>query len=145
MKLLCIGKIKNKDYENLINMYLAKINKYQKLEVIEIPIKGEDPSLEGDKLLDKIKPNDYVVLLDREGKELDSLELASYIKDMLIKNSNITFIIGGSLGVSKKIKERADLILSFSKMTYPHELFRLIFMESIYRSFKINNNERYHK
>lgn len=145
MKLLCIGKIKNKDYENLINMYLAKINKYQKLEVIEIPIKGEDPSLEGDKLLDKIKPNDYVVLLDREGKELDSLELASYIKDMLIKNSNITFIIGGSLGVSKEVKERADFILSFSKMTYPHELFRLIFMESIYRSFKINNNERYHK
>lgn len=145
MKLLCIGKIKNKDYENLINMYQAKINKYQKLEVIEIPVKGEDPFLEGDKLLDKIKPNDYVVLLDREGKEIDSLELASYIKDMLIKNSNITFIIGGSLGVSKEVKERADFILFFSKMTYPHELFRLIFMESIYRSFKINNNERYHK
>ena len=87
----------------------------------------------------------YLIVLDIEGKQFTSQEFSSELNRMLINNSNITFLIGSSHGISNKIKERANMKLSFSKMTFPHQLFRIILFEQLYRSFKILNNERYHK
>ena len=103
-------------------------------------------SKEGRKILDKIKQDDYVILLDVAGKELDSIEMAKQIEGcMLSGKSTIDFVIGGSLGHGQELIDRANLRLSFSKMTFPHQLMRLILVEQIYRSFKIIKNETYHK
>ena len=96
-------------------------------------------------ILSHINPKDFIITLEIEGKELTSKELATLIDKTFITHSSITFIIGSSLGLSNKIKEFANFSLSFSKLTYPHGLFRGILLEQIYRAFKINNNENYHK
>ena len=88
---------------------------------------------------------DYIISLAIEGKELDSIEFASKIENTFISYSNITFIIGGSAGLSNEIKDKSNMLLSFSKFTFPHQLFRIILLEQLYRAFKINNNEEYHK
>ena len=94
------------------------------------------------KVFDK---KDYNILLDISGKEMDSISFAQKIGDVLILNSNITFIIGGSYGVLDELRDMCNMRLSFSKMTFPHQLFRIILLEQVYRAFKINNNEKYHK
>ena len=101
---------------------------------------------EGKKILSKIKNNSYVIALAIDGKNLSSEELADTMSKLAVRgNSHITFVIGGSLGLSDEVLKRADYKLSFSKMTFPHQLMRLILLEQVYRAFRINNNEPYHK
>ncbi len=144
IKIICLGKLKEPYLVEFINDYKKRINRYHKIEIIEL--KDED-SLEKEemqilKFLDK---KDYIITLEIEGKELSSEDFATLIENTFITNSNITFIIGSSLGLSKKIKEKSNYALSFSKMTYPHGVFRGILLEQIYRAFKIINHESYHK
>ena len=101
--------------------------------------------LEGEKIKKQIDEKDYLITLEIEGKELSSLEFAKKIDDIQMESSNITFIIGGSYGIEEEIKNKARMHLSFSKMTFPHQLFRVLLLEQIYRAYKINNNESYHK
>ena len=101
--------------------------------------------IEGEKILKNINEKDFVVTLEINGKNIDSIELAELIDKKLIEYSNITFIIGGSYGISEEVKSISNYRLSFSKMTFPHQLFRVLLLEQIYRAFKINNNESYHK
>jgi 23S rRNA (pseudouridine1915-N3)-methyltransferase len=143
IKIIAIGKIKENYLKEAINDYQKRINKYHKLEIIEI----EDDNIinEKDRILKYINKKDYLIALDIQGIELTSIELSKKIDNIFINNSNITFIIGGSNGIHDSIKNIVNYKLSFSKMTFPHQLFRLILLEQIYRSFKILNNETYHK
>ena len=143
IKILCVGKIKETYLTDLINDYQKRINKYHKLEIIEI--KDEGIEKEEQILLKNIKPTDYVISLCLEGNSLSSLEFAKYLDKTLQINSNIIFVIGGSDGLGPLVKERSNYKLSFSQMTFTHGLFRGILLEQIYRAFKINNHETYHK
>ena len=143
IKIVCVGKIKEKYLQEAIADYMKRLTKYHKVSIIELDDSNiEDESI---KILKYIDNKDYIITLDIEGNMLSSLELANKIDKQFVINSNITFIIGGSYGLDKKIKERSDYSLSFSKLTFPHQLFRVILLEQIYRSFKILNNETYHK
>ena len=143
IKILCVGKIKEQYLTELISDYQKRINKYHKLDIIEI--KDEGIEKEESSLLKLIKPTDYVISLCIEGNTYSSLEFASFLDNTFQTNSNIVFVIGGSDGLGEQIKSRSNLKLSFSKLTFPHGLFRGILLEQIYRAFKINNNETYHK
>ena len=143
IKIICIGKLKEKYLKEGIEDYLKRINKYHKTIIIELPDSNIDN--EGDEILKHIDSKDYIISLAIEGKMLSSTELSEKIDKTFITNSNITFIIGGSNGIRKDIKEKSHYQLSFSTLTYPHGLFRLILLEQLYRSFKILNNESYHK
>lgn len=150
IKIVCVGKIKEKYFKDAINEYIKRIGKYTKLEIIEINDLdrlniADILKKEGEAILKHIKDRDYVVTLEIEGIKMNSIELASKIDNMLFQNSNITFVIGGSYGLSDEVKNRSNFKLSFSDFTFPHQLFRVILLEQIYRSFKINNNESYHK
>ena len=143
INIICMGKIKEKYLNDLIDDYTKRISKYHKLNIIELP--DNDMNTETRNILKHIKPNDYVISLAIEGKQLDSIELSNLIDKTFINYPTITFIIGESNGLSDEIKNRSNMLLSFSKLTYPHGLFRGILLEQIYRSFKILNNESYHK
>ena len=149
IKIICIGKIKEKFYQEAISEYKKRISKYTNIEIIELPDYNFDIkktiNTEYNGIMKVLNKSDYNILLDISGKELDSLSFAKKINDTLITNSNITFIIGGSFGVADELREVVDYRLSFSLMTFPHQLFRIILLEQIYRAFKINNNEEYHK
>lgn len=149
IKIICIGKIKEKYLKEAVLEYQKRISKYTKLELIELPDYDFDIkktlSKEKDNILKVIKPNDYNILLDLDGQSFTSLEFASKLLNLREKYPNINFIIGGSFGVDTDIKEKCQERISFSKLTFPHQLFRVIFLEQIYRSFKIINNEKYHK
>lgn len=144
IKVLCVGKIKEKYLEDLINDYLYRINKYYKLEIIEVKdnnnIKEETKSL-----LKYINKNDYIISCSIEGKSYSSIEFAHFLDKQFINNSSITFIIGGSNGIEKEILDMCNTSISFSSFTFPHGLFRGILLEQIYRAIKINKNETYHK
>lgn len=143
IKVLCVGKIKESYLTNLIEDYCKRINKYHKLEIIEL--KDSNIYEEGSLLLKYIKPTDYVVTMAIEGTNLSSIALASKMEEWFLKSGTICFIIGGSNGIDSSVKNRANFALSFGNNTFPHGLFRGILLEQIYRSFKINNNETYHK
>ena len=143
INIICMGKIKEKYLNDLIADYNKRISKYHKLNIIELP--DNDMDTETKNILKHIKPNDYVISLAIEGKQLDSVELSNLIDKSFINYPTIDFIIGESNGLSDEIKNRSNILLSFSKLTYPHGLFRGILLEQIYRSFKILNNESYHK
>ena len=149
IKIICIGKVKEKFFQDAINEYKKRISKYTKLEIIELPDYNYDVKKtiekEYQEIIKVFNKLDYNILLDISGNNIDSVGLAKKIDDILIQNSNITFIIGGSFGVSDKLRELCDYRLSFSKMTFPHQLFRVILLEQLYRAFKINNHEEYHK
>jgi 23S rRNA (pseudouridine1915-N3)-methyltransferase len=157
VKIICVGKLKEKYLVAGIAEYLKRLQAYCKVEVYEVSDESipDNCSLanemiikskEGKKILDKIKQDDYVVLLDVAGKEIDSIMLAKQMENCMISGkSTIDFVIGGSLGHGQEIIERANFRLSFSKMTFPHQLMRLILVEQIYRAFKIMKNESYHK
>lgn len=149
IKIICIGKIKEKYLKEAVLEYQKRISKFTKLELIELPDYDFDVkktlSKEKDNILKVIKPNDYNILLDLDGQSFTSLEFASKLLNLREKYPNINFIIGGSFGVDTDIKEKCQERISFSKLTFPHQLFRVIFLEQIYRSFKIINNEEYHK
>lgn len=143
IKIICIGKIKEQYLKEGINDYYNRINKYHKLELIELPDSNIDK--ERDLILKNINSKDYIITLAIEGNNLSSEELPEKIDKIFITNPNITFIIGGSDGIHQDIKKLSNYSLSFSKLTFPHGLFRLILLEQIYRSFKILNHETYHK
>ena len=144
IKIICVGKIKEQYLISLINDYKTRINKYHKLEIIEL--KDSSITKEKEEILNNIKKNEYIISLCIEGKEQSTTELKEQIENLLTNgNSNITFIIGGSEGLDEEIKNKSDFLLSFSKLTFPHGLFRGILLEQIYRVFKILNNETYHK
>lgn len=144
IKIICVGKIKENYLKDLINDYNNRLRKYTKLEIIEVK---DDFVYEKEikNLLNVINENDFNVGLDIKGEMLDSKKLASFISETLIFNSNITFIIGGSNGLNDAVKNKCNKLISFSKLTFPHGLFRGILLEQIYRAYKIINNESYHK
>ena len=150
IKIICLGKIKEDYLNDALNEYKKRISKYTNIEIIEledIDNKSKEVALskERDEILKHLNKKDYIITLDIDGKELDSVEFAKKIDSIYITNSNITFIIGSSYGISEDIKELSNFRLSFSKMTFPHKLFRVMLLEQIYRAYKINNNEEYHK
>lgn len=144
IRIICLGKLKEKYLIDLTNDYLKRINKYHKIELIEL--KDEDDlQKESESILKYIKEKDYIITLEIEGNSFTSLEFANKLNETFINYSNITFIIGSSLGLADNIKKISNLRMSFSKMTFPHGLFRGVLLEQIYRAFKINNHESYHK
>jgi len=147
IKIICIGKLKEVYLKDAMMEYGKRLSKYTKLEIVELPDYNYDETKtileEGKKILSKIKENDYVITLDINGKELNSIELADFIDKNISKS--MVFIIGGSYGLSSEVKQRANYTISFSRLTFPHQLFRIMFLEQIYRGFKIINKESYHK
>lgn len=144
IRVLCVGKIKEKYLEELINDYKKRIGKYIKIEIIELK-DDSDYKVEVSNLLKNIRLSDYNIGLDIKGEMYKSEEFAEKIDKILPYNSNITFIIGGSLGLSDEIRNVCNELISFSSLTFPHGLFRGILLEQIYRACKINNHESYHK
>ena len=143
IKIICVGKVKEKYLRDMIDDYAKRISKYHKIEIIELA--DSNINKEKEELLRVINTKDYNIVMDIDGNNLSSREFAEKMDKTFLINSNITFIIGGSDGVSPEIKELANYRLSFSKLTFPHQLFRGILLEQIYRAFKILNNESYHK
>ena len=149
---ICVGKLKEKATRQLVDEYAKRLQGYTKLEIVEVADETnqmEDAKvklLEGERIIKAIKKDSYVVLLDLKGREFDSEGLAEKISQInTYHSSNITFIIGGSLGVSEQVKQKADLLWKLSNLTFPHNLVRILLLEQIYRSFKILNHEPYHK
>ncbi|MCQ6276674.1 23S rRNA (pseudouridine(1915)-N(3))-methyltransferase RlmH [Bacillus sp. V3B] len=157
ISIYAVGKLKEKYLKAGIDEYLKRLSGYAKVEVIEIPDEKAPEVLssvemeqvkqkEGDRLLAKISPDTYVIALAIDGKMKSSEELADSLDKLATYGkSKIAFVIGGSLGLSNEVLKRADEKLSFSKMTFPHQLMRLILIEQVYRAFRINRNEPYHK
>ncbi len=150
IKIICVGKIKESFYREAIDEYIKRISKYEEVKIVELPDYGllDEKSMikkESIEIENVLNNKDYNVVLDINGKEMDSLEFASKLNDIQISNPNITFIIGGSSGIEEDLKNKCNLRLSFSKLTFPHQLFRIILLEQLYRSYKIINNESYHK
>ncbi len=155
--ILCVGKIKEKFYRDAVEEYRKRLGRYCKLEVVETAdertpdgagaaLETQIKDKEGNRLLSKIKDTDYVIALAIDGKMRDSVELAEHLEQLGVQGkSHLVFVIGGSLGLSEAVLRRADERLSFSKMTFPHQLMRVILLEQIYRSYRIRNGEPYHK
>ena len=143
IKLICVGKLKEKYLIDFVNDYCQRINKYHRFEIVEL--KDSNIKNEANDIIKNIKSNDFVVAMEISGNKINSVEFSKKIDNWLMNNSNIVFVIGGSEGIDDSIKERANYSISFSDMTFPHGIFRGILLEQIYRSFKILNNETYHK
>lgn len=147
IKIICVGKIKEKFFRDAIEEYKLRISKYTKLDIVEVQDEsiGDILEREKDKIIKYINPKDYVITLEIEGNMINSLEFSKKIENINMKYPNITFIIGGSYGLHDDIKSMSNYKLSFSKQTFPHQLFRVMLLEQIYRAYKIINNETYHK
>ncbi len=157
VKILCVGKVKEKFYRDAISEYSKRLSKYCSLEIVEVADeKTSDAatevenniikSKEGERILKHIKDKDFVISLAIEGQEKDSIQFSKYIENLGVSGkSSIVFVIGGSLGISDEVFKRTDYKISFSKMTFPHQLMRVILLEQIYRAMRIMNNEPYHK
>lgn len=150
IKIIAIGSIKEKYLKEAIAEYQKRLQKYTSLEIIELKDESFDDidktlNKEAEKIKKHISEKDYIITLEIEGKQLDSVEFSKKLENIQLETSNITFIIGGSYGLSTETKEMSNYHLSISKMTFPHQLFRVILLEQIYRAFKIKNNESYHK
>lgn len=155
--LITVGKIKEKYFTDAIAEYAKRLSRYCKLDIVEVAdektpdgaseaLENQIKEKEGERILSKVPDGAYVVALAIEGKQLDSEELADKMEKWNVNGvSHLVFIIGGSLGLTPKVLNRADFKLSFSKMTFPHQLMRVVLLEQIYRSFRIRNNEPYHK
>ena len=155
IKIIAVGKIKEKYLKEAIDEYKKRLLKFYSLNIVEVQesvAKVENDAnikmsldVEGKEILKNIK-NEYVIVLDIKGKEFSTIEFEEELKSIKLKGqSDIAFIIGSSYGLSDEVKKCASLKLSFSKMTFPHQLFRVILLEQLYRAFKIENNEPYHK
>ncbi|MFS8540615.1 MAG: 23S rRNA (pseudouridine(1915)-N(3))-methyltransferase RlmH [Tissierellales bacterium] len=157
INIIAVGKIKEKYIQMGIDEFKKRLSRYCSLNIIEVNDEKAPENLseremelvkqkEGERILSKIPLNSYVIALAIEGKSLSSEEFSEKIRSLMIDSiNNITFIIGGSLGLSKEVLDKSHFKLSFSKMTFPHQLMRLILLEQIYRGFKILKNEPYHK
>lgn len=157
IQVICIGKLKEKYWADAVGEYMKRLSRYASAEIVELkesrlpdkagPAEEEKVKLEeGREILKVIKDGTYVITLEIHGKQLSSEELASKIENLGLEGkSDVAFIIGGSLGLSPEVSRRADFKLSFSKMTFPHQMMRVVLLEQIYRSFKIIRHEAYHK
>jgi ribosomal RNA large subunit methyltransferase H len=148
IKVICVGKIKDSNLKSLIDDYYKRITKYTSIQIIELKDENEnydEMKKESKEIENYLDSKSYNIALDRLGKNIDSINFSKLIDKTFISYPNINFIIGGSLGIDKSILDKCNIVLSFSSLTFPHQLFRLMLLEQIYRSFKILNNERYHK
>ena len=157
IQIICVGKLKEKYWQDACAEYMKRLGRYCNIEIVELKESRlpENASLadeenvkkeEGASILKTIKDGTYVITLEILGKMLDSPQLAEKMDELALDGkSNIAFVIGGSLGLSAEVSKRSDYKLSFSKMTFPHQMMRVILLEQIYRSFKINRHETYHK
>ena len=157
VNIICVGKIKESFFRDAIEEYSKRLNSYCSLNIIELkdekipnnPSEKDNQIIkekEGSNILSHIKKDTYIICLDLKGKQYSSEEFSQKINNISNNiSSSITFIIGGSLGISQNVLKKANESISFSKMTFPHQLFRVILLEQIYRAFKIMNNETYHK
>lgn len=157
IKLVVVGKLKEKFHKEEVNEYLKRLQRYAKVSIIEVEeekikdnssLKENEQILikEGNSVLKHIKENEYLFLLDLHGNEISSEDFAKKLNALPLNNySNVSFVIGGSLGVSDELRKRSNFKLKLSPMTFTHQMTRIIILEQIYRAFKINNNEVYHK
>jgi 23S rRNA (pseudouridine1915-N3)-methyltransferase len=157
IRVICVGKIKENFYTDAVDEYSKRLSRYCKLEIVELTdektpdnasdtLNAQIKEKEGKRILGSLSDSDYVCALAIEGKMLDSVELSQFIDRLGIEGkSSIAFVIGGSLGLSSEVLSRADMKLSFSKMTFPHQLMRVILLEQVYRAYRIMKNEPYHK
>ena len=156
INVICIGKIKEAFFRDAISEYSKRLSRYCNLNIIELPdkslpdkinssIEQQIKDFESEEIISHIPKESYVICLDLTGKSISSEDFANKISNLQLTNSSITFIIGGSYGIHDRIKQKAHYHLSFSKMTFPHQLFRIILLVQLYRSYKIKNNETYHK
>ena len=152
IQIVAVGKLKEKATKGLVEEYSKRLKAYTRLEITEVADETNQMEeakvlqLEGERILKAIKKDSYVVLLDLRGRELTSVEVSMKLNEIYTyHNSDITFVIGGSLGVSNEVRARADYMWKLSDLTFPHNLVRVILLEQIYRAYKILNNEAYHK
>lgn len=156
INIICVGKFKEKYWEAASAEYMKRLGAYCSISVTEVkeeklPARASDAeernvmTAEGRSILSKVAKGDYVIALDVKGRELSSEEIAGKFSEISFTHSTIDFIIGGSLGLSAEVKSRADFRMSFGKITLPHQLARVVLLEQIYRAFKINAGETYHK
>ena len=156
INIICIGKLKEDFFKNAANEYSKRLSKYCKLNIIELPDEKipdklsdtliEDiKSKECENIIKHIKKDSYVISLDLSGKEYSSEDFSKEIDNLSLITSNLTFIIGGSLGLTKKLLSISNKKICFSKMTFPHQLIRIFLLEQLFRSFKISNGETYHR
>ena len=155
--LITVGKIKEKFYQEAIAEYSKRLSRYCKLNIIEVPdektpdkasetVEEQIKEKEGQRILSKLSEDAYTIVLAIDGKNLDSVELAEKIQNLGVNGvSHIQLIIGGSLGLHDSVMKKADFKLSFSRMTFPHQLMRVILLEQVYRSYRIISGEPYHK
>ncbi len=149
IKIIAVGKIKEKYFIDALNEYIKRLSKYTKINIIEVQDESYDITktleVERDNILKYISNRDYIITLQIDGNNISSKDFSDKINEILTHHSNICFIIGGSYGLHEDIKKKSNFKLSFSKMTFPHQMFRVMLVEQIYRSYKIINNETYHK
>lgn len=156
INIICIGKIKEKYLRDALDEYSKRLSRFCKLTFTELPdekipdklnpsLENEIKSKECDNILNHIKKDSYIIALDLQGKEFTSEEFSKKIEDLSMENSNLTFIIGGSLGLNKTLLDKCPLKVCFSKMTFPHQLIRVFLLEQIFRAFKIQKGETYHR
>lgn len=156
INIVCIGKIKEKFFKDAIDEYSKRLSKYCKLNIVELPdekipekintnIENDIKSKECTNMINHIKKDSYIICLDLNGKEFSSEQFSKKIEDISMESSQITFVIGGSLGLNKEILSLANQTICFSKMTFPHQLIRVFLLEQIFRAFKISNGETYHR
>ena len=155
INVICVGKLKEAYLKDAINEYAKRLSKYCKINIVEVPDEPIPSNLndklsesikqpEGNKILSFVK-NSYVISLDLKGKQYTSEEFSDKLEKLSLNNSSISFIIGGSLGLSNEVINKSNELICFSKMTFPHQLIRLFLLEQIFRAFKISNNETYHR
>ncbi|MBR5231559.1 MAG: 23S rRNA (pseudouridine(1915)-N(3))-methyltransferase RlmH [Clostridia bacterium] len=145
-----VGRLREKFFKDAAEEYKKRLSRYVKLEVVEVEDLPEDggettKKKEGEAILAKIRPDDFVVANCIDGKQMDSVEFSQFFRDREMYGSRVVFVIGGSLGLSDEVVRRANKKLSMSKMTFPHQLFRVMLLEQVYRAQKISAGERYHK
>ena len=157
MSVIAVGRMKEKPYRAMADEYLKRLSRYGKFEEIELPdlpepansspaIEAQIKEKEGESILARIKPSDYVIAMTIPGKQWDSPGLSRHVDNLMNRgNSSLVFVIGGSLGLSDKVITRADEEMSMSRMTFPHQLARVMLLEQLYRAMKIRSGERYHK
>ncbi len=156
INIICIGKIKEKSFKDSIEEYSKRLSKYCKLNILELPdekipdkintnISNEIKTKECDNIINHIKKDSFVICLDLNGKEFTSEQFSKNIENISMQSSQITFVIGGSLGLTEKILNLSNQKICFSKMTFPHQLIRIFLLEQIFRAFKISNGETYHR
>ena len=156
INIICIGKIKEQYLKSAIDEYSKRLSRYCKLNILELPdekipdklndnLSIEIKTKECNNIINHLKKDSYVIALDLTGNELSSEEFSKTIENISMENSSITFIIGGSLGLTKELIKKCNKKICFSKMTFPHQLIRVFLLEQIFRAFKISNNETYHR